>query len=111
MADDLDYELRKTPEESAEPDEKRSTAIWLVASVIVVASATTVYFVGLRKPAAPVAAVEQVQPPATPSAQPLGGDATPISLPPLEETDALVRELVRMISSHPSVAAWLATDD
>lgn len=36
------------------------------------------------------------------------GDQIP--LPPLDETDALVRELIGRLSSHPTVAAWLATD-
>jgi Protein of unknown function (DUF3014) len=31
-------------------------------------------------------------------------------LPPLDETDALVRQLVAALSSHPVVAAWLTTD-
>lgn len=31
-------------------------------------------------------------------------------LPPLEESDPFVRELVGTLSSHPNVAAWLATD-
>jgi hypothetical protein len=31
-------------------------------------------------------------------------------LPPLDETDALVRQLVDRLSSHPAVAAWLTTD-
>src|SRR5438067_8081342 len=33
-----------------------------------------------------------------------------IVLPPLDETDPLVRQLVSALSSHPTVAAWLATD-
>ena len=33
-----------------------------------------------------------------------------IPLPPLDATDALVRELVGGLSAHPVVAAWLATD-
>jgi hypothetical protein len=33
-----------------------------------------------------------------------------IVLPPLEASDPLVRELVGQLSSHPVVAAWLATD-
>jgi hypothetical protein len=40
-------------------------------------------------------------------------DAEPgeqILLPPLDETDALVRQLVGELSSNPTVAAWLATD-
>jgi hypothetical protein len=40
----------------------------------------------------------------------LGGGATPIDLPPLDQTDALVRELVKALSGHASVAAWLMTD-
>lgn len=36
--------------------------------------------------------------------------ATVAPLPPLDATDALVRELVRGLSSHPVVAAWLTTD-
>jgi hypothetical protein len=33
-----------------------------------------------------------------------------IDLPPLDATDAIVRELVTRLSSHPRVAAWLTTD-
>ena len=36
--------------------------------------------------------------------------AEQISLPPLDETDAVVRELIGRLSSHPTVTAWLATD-
>jgi hypothetical protein len=37
-------------------------------------------------------------------------DTAQVTLPPLEATDALVRELVGGLSSHPVVASWLATD-
>ena len=37
-------------------------------------------------------------------------ETTQVPLPPLEATDALVRQLVGGLSSHPVVAAWLATD-
>jgi Protein of unknown function (DUF3014) len=116
MPDKIDYEISKTPSdpwglEAPEAHEatKRSAAIWVFAGVIVVASAIAVYFVGLKRPAAPVAAPAQVEAPARP-AQPLGGDAAQIDLPPLDQTDSLVREMVRMISSHPTVAAWLASN-
>jgi hypothetical protein len=42
--------------------------------------------------------------------QPLGRDAERIAVPPLDESDVLVRELVRKITSHPRVLAWLATN-
>jgi hypothetical protein len=32
------------------------------------------------------------------------------ALPPLDQSDVLVRELVGQLSSHPTLAAWLATD-
>ncbi|MGE0451770.1 MAG: DUF3014 domain-containing protein [Vicinamibacterales bacterium] len=34
----------------------------------------------------------------------------PVDLPPLDMTDALVRQLASTISMHPSLATWLATD-
>lgn len=34
-----------------------------------------------------------------------------IDLPPLDESDALIRTLVSRLSSHPQVAAWLSTDE
>lgn len=37
-------------------------------------------------------------------------DTAQVTLPPLDATDALVRELVGSLSSHPVVAAWLTTD-
>src|SRR5688500_1192607 len=37
----------------------------------------------------------------------LGADA---NLPPLDDSDTLVRDLVRALSEHPLVAAWLTTD-
>ena len=40
----------------------------------------------------------------------LEGDAAAIDLPPLDETDAVVRDLVKALSSHPGVAAWLTTN-
>jgi DUF3014 family protein len=40
--------------------------------------------------------------------KPVAGEQ--IDLPPLGETDPIVRELVGKLSSHPKVAAWLATD-
>jgi hypothetical protein len=41
---------------------------------------------------------------------PLGGDALPIALPPLDESDAPIRARVSALSPHPPVAAWLATE-
>jgi hypothetical protein len=40
----------------------------------------------------------------------LGPDVEPIELPPLGASDELVRSLVRGLSNHPRIAAWLTTD-
>jgi hypothetical protein len=40
-----------------------------------------------------------------------GGEGDSIALPPLNETDPIVRELVKKISMNPRLAAWLATND
>ena len=49
----------------------------------------------------------QLVPISKPAAPTLEGEK--IALPPLEETDPLVRDLVVKLSSHPRVLAWLAT--
>lgn len=53
---------------------------------------------------------EQVVAPGKPAARLPAEPGENIVLPPLEESDALVRELVARLSSHPRVAAWLTTD-
>ena len=108
MPNILDYELEKTPDEPPPP--QRSTRWWVLAAVLVGAVAIAAYVVFGHRPSAPAPAAERAQTP-KPETRPLGGDAAPIVLPPLNETDALVRELVKKVSSHPRVAAWLATDD
>jgi len=42
--------------------------------------------------------------------RPLGGDAEAITIPPLDQSDGVVADLVRKLSSHPQVAAWLTTN-
>lgn len=41
---------------------------------------------------------------------PSATSAEQLPLPPLDESDAFVRDLVARLSSHPTVAAWLTTD-
>lgn len=111
MLDVRDYELEKTPDEPphwASP--RRSVGLWIVAIVLIAAAiAAYIVFGGRRTPAPVTTAPESVKAPQQP-VQPLGGEAAPIDLPPLDASDALVRDLVKQLSSHPRVAAWLATD-
>ena len=111
MADPSDYELLKTPSERPRRVQPRRPAgLWVAVAGLVAATAIAAYiaFGGRQEPESATAAPEGVgaaQPP-----QPLGGDPASIVVPPLDESDPLVRELVRMISSHPAIVAWLATD-
>jgi hypothetical protein len=112
MPDLRDFELRRTPGEPiGEPPHPRSPGRWLAAGGLVVAAAIAAYIVFGGRRAPQPARTEQ--PPAAMSegrVRPLGGDAEAIALPPLDETDPLVRELVNRITSHPRVAAWLTTE-
>jgi hypothetical protein len=112
MPDEPDYELLKTDEPPGPPPRAPTTAgVWIAAVFFVVAAAVAAYLVYGRRPApaAPAAAPTAVTPAQRPAA-PLGSDAERIAVPPLEASDPVVRELVRKITSHPRVAAWLATD-
>lgn len=83
------------------------------AVLLVVAVAATGYLVLRNRQASTPAATETATPatPPTDVAKALGADAPPIDLPPLNESDDVVRGLVKELSSHPSVAAWLMTDN
>lgn len=108
MPDVSDYEIFK-PSEPPSPS-RRSIGLWIAVAVILVAAlATLLWLVAHRRqPPAPVTAHTEA-PPAP--ERPLGGAGDAISLPPLNETDPLVRELMKKISANPRIAAWLATDD
>jgi DUF3014 family protein len=106
-----DVELDRHDEQpyQAAPAPRRTG--WAIAGVIaLVIAAGVAYTVFRARPVAP-AKISTPAPaaaaPATVQPKPLVGEN--ISLPPLAETDAIVRELVGQLSSHPSIAAWLAT--
>ena len=87
---------------------KIAAAVLLVAVV-----AATGYLVfrnrqGTDPAAAPATATA---PPATDVAKALGADVPPIDLPPLNDSDDVVRGLVKELSSNPSVLAWLMTNN
>jgi hypothetical protein len=110
MADASDVELERTPE--FQPVRHgRSPGPWVAAIVLFAALAAGVYFYLGRggEPAAPATTETAAPSTAAPEAA-LGAPAEPIDVPPLDMSDELVRKLVAGISSHPEVAAWLATD-
>jgi hypothetical protein len=82
------------------------------ALLLVVVVAATGYLVFRnRHAAAPAAAPAAATAPPTDVAKALGADVVPIDLPPLNESDDVVRGLVKELSSNPSVLAWLMTDN
>ena len=85
---------------------------WLIGVlVIVIASAAGYFILKQRARPAPVASAAPQraldQTPAPVQAPTVVGEA--VTLPPLGESDSIVRELVARLSSHAAVAAWLAT--
>lgn len=114
MQDVPDFDLRETPDEPPAPHKPPlSAALWIIAALLIAVLGVSEFIV-LRDP-----------PPATPPTgstsepvdeapsevrAPLGGKPMPVTLPSLDGSDALVRKLVAALSSHPRVAAWLATD-
>src|SRR5262245_7951182 len=88
---------------------------WIVLILLFLISAAVVGYVVLRRQRAPQqAAVAPVSTPApAPAPAAKGGplvQAENIPLPPLPQMDALMRQLVTKLSSHPKVLAWLATN-
>jgi hypothetical protein len=86
--------------------------LWLVVVAAVIGGGFYYYLQRRPAPARNVAvtpASRETPPPATPR-RALGSDSDAIALPPLEETDPIVRERVGALSGDPTIAAWLATD-
>src|SRR4026207_1937043 len=108
MPDVSDYELFKTTDQHAHS--RRSVGLWITVALILGAALVTLLVLMWQRRATPTPTTPAHSEASPRPARPLGGDAEPIELPPLNETDALVRELVQKAASHPRLAAWLATD-
>lgn len=112
MQDPADVELQKTAPPPMPLPRGPSPAPW-IAAAIAVALAAGVYFYLQRggTPAPSVPPPDSAPQAAVSPDRPLGAAADPIEIPPLDASDDVVRMLVAALSSHPRVAAWLATDD
>ena len=105
----------RDPQDSLPPDATpgRSRAPLYVAVAVGAAAALAAFVVfGPRsgERATPAAAVSAPSAPGEPT-QPLGRPAASVTLPPLDQSDPIVRELLGKLSTHPRVAAWLATNE
>lgn len=110
-----DYRYRQDGSASApEPPESdgRSTAlIWTVAAVAALALGAVLYF--YFRPTTPAPQTSETAPEAvaetTEEVAPWPKTLEP--LPPLDGSDALVRQLIKELSSRPELVTWLANDD
>ena len=110
MPDMDDVELVRAPLETEPPPSRRS---WLAAAVVVltlVAGAAWYFWPRGAEPETPRQAAEKTVEPQTSTIRLPAEPGEDIDLPPLDESDALIRELVSRLSSHPRIAAWLTTD-
>ena len=82
-------------------------AALIIAVVAVLAGAGYLTFRGRSSPSNASAPATTASPQAV---RPPGDDAERINLPALDDSDALVRQRVGVLSSHPLVSAWLATN-
>ena len=108
---DLDeYELQ--PRTEPAPEKPSQPIGWWIGGVAAaIAAGAAVYFLLVRQPPQePGPASAKSAALAQEAARPLGGDGAAVNLPPLNESDALVRTLVLALSNNPVVAAWLLND-
>ena len=107
MAQLVDYDIERTDEPVLyDRPPRRPRLVWIAIAVLAIIAVAGFLYLrrGTSGEAEPAAAASGAAAPVT------GVAVEPIALPPLDQTDTLVRKLVGALSSHPRVAAWLATD-
>jgi len=115
MSDVSDFSFQQPATGGApEPPSGGGRTLIIAATVVLVVVAAAAWFFfgrGTAEQPAEVATTAAPAPAPAPAPPVEPAEAPPVQVPPLDETDGLVRELVSALSSHPRVVAWLATDD
>ncbi len=97
------------------PPPRRSPAMWVWIALLVAAiGGGAYYFLARPKTPAKTASIEvapKEMPPPAPPRRALGAETDAIELPPLDETDPVVRDQVTAISTDAAIARWLTTSD
>jgi hypothetical protein len=110
-----DYHVSKASEPA--PIEPARPPLWLpvAAAAVLIGALGGLWYVTRRPAPLPAKAAPGVTETTVDTApRPAGTAAEPgeqIDLPPLDQSDALIRTLVSRLSSHPQIAAWLSTDE
>jgi Protein of unknown function (DUF3014) len=108
-----DFDLERSSGDPYIPARPPRTYGWVIGTLVVLVLAGAAGYIILKQRAAPTRTASATpqraldQTPAAPQAPAVVGEA--VTLPPLAETDSIVREMVARLSSHAAVAAWLAT--
>jgi len=113
--DDLpDYEFHRTISEEFAPTREawRPTALRVIVAALVASAGVAAYLAFAWRPRQAPIQVARSSPKVSTTEPPLslGGSAERVTLPPLDESDALVRTLVQALSESPAIMAWLPTN-
>jgi hypothetical protein len=112
VTDLSDFDLRRTtsPEPDLPPPPPRPAGVWLAVALLAAAAAAAGYIAFVRRqPLAPALPKSAASTAASTASPPLGGKGDPITLPPLDASDTLVRTLVQALTESPAAMAWLPT--
>lgn len=110
MSDLGDYRIDRPSESPPEQPGNRSIVGGIIVLIVLMAIGGYMWFRGGED--APPTTTSQPRPmePIDEASRSLGGEAESVDVPPLGEADPVVRTLVRSLSTHPQVVAWLSTD-
>lgn len=118
LREEPEFDIEKpVAEEPVEPARDRlSVGTWVLGIILVLTAGFAGYYLVGHSPV--TSDVKTVETPAVPAtdtppapAKPLAADAPPVDVPPLDQSDAVVRSLVKALSGNPRIAAWLTTDN
>ena len=111
MAAPNDFALNSGPQQPLPPDDSSSMWLWIGVAAAVVIVGGLLFWLFRPAPPAEEPAMTEAAAPADTTADVTPRPEETLVLPPLAESDTLVRGLVEALSSRPELAAWLATRD
>ncbi|MEX2272478.1 MAG: DUF3014 domain-containing protein [Vicinamibacterales bacterium] len=108
----LDKDGEDTDSPAPPPDlhDRRGTPRWVVVPVVAAIVGALVYFVWVARGPVPNAAPASTTSTEIPVGAPAALALPDEPLPPVAESDSFIRRAVSLLSRHPTLARWLATD-